>query len=128
MNELKDSKIVWPNACPYHSEHHKDIKELQNELRNKASMDALKDVYDKLGDVGKGKLDKWVFVLYVTSIAVFITIASTAVAFMTNTYIKSSERIVTLEANQHVVMEYFGLKPVKPSEAEGVISHEGDKG
>lgn len=115
-----ETEVMWPHSCPYHRDHHEDIRSIKKELEDAVKKEAIQAVCNKI----KQKLDRWVFVLFVSSMAVFITVASTLAIKVTSTALDEHDRIVMLEANQHIVMDHFGLHPVYDAkEGEEIVKN-----
>lgn len=115
---------MTPHICPFHKDHHDSIHELNKLLRDKATVEALTEACRKIKEVGQIKLDAWVFKLYVASVALMIGIAATAYGWLAVDYVNHRSRSKVLEANQHIILEHYGLRPAKNlKEAEEVMTN-----
>lgn len=105
-------------VCPMHSVHERCMDILKKKVDNRVK----RDTFSHLEGEVESKLDKWIFVLFVTSIAIFITIASAAYGWIAMETIDHKTNIVILQANQEKLMEHFNLTPIKsPEEAKKIV-------
>jgi hypothetical protein len=101
-----------------HDTHDRCINTLKHKVDNRVK----RDTFNHLEAEVETKLDKWIFVLFVTSIAIFITIASAAYGWIAIETINLKTNVVILQANQEKLMEHFDLSPVRSEkEAEKLI-------
>ena len=99
-------------VCPMHKVHEKCMDTLKVKVDRRVKQAS----FDHLECEVEHKLDKWIFVLFVTSIAVFITIASASYGWIAMETINHKTNIVILQANQEKLMEHFDLRPIKNEE------------
>lgn len=101
-------------TCPLHGDHHESIQTLWKKQNGYASKE----------DV-KGKLDKWVFTLFVSSISALVIIASTVFGYVAVEALKSSKHIAVLQVNQNRLMQHFAIPTIEDPETARKILEDG---
>lgn len=110
-------------TCPFHSEQHENIKQLWAKSDNSATKGDIKEVEITL----RGKLDRWVFALFVTSITVIIILAGSLFGYVAVESIESGKSIAILQVNQQRLLDHFNIPAVESaSVAKGIIEKEQD--
>lgn len=95
-------------VCPMHQAHEKCMDTLKRKVDNRVKQSE----FDHLEIEVETKLDRWIFVLFVTSIVIFITIASAAYGWIAMETVQRKADVVLLTANQAKLMRYFDIAPV----------------
>ena len=108
-------------TCPFHNEQREEIHQLWGRADNAVTKEELKEVRVTIG----GKLDRWVFGLFVTSISVLIILAGSIFGYVALDAIESSKNIAILQVNQQKLLRFFDIKPVEdPAIARDIIKKE----
>jgi len=99
-------------TCPFHEGTCKDIEHLMAKSEEHADKKSITSLWSKLDT----KLDKGIFIAYISSIVILISIACAAFGWVASEVVASKTQIAILIVNQSKLLKHFDIAPVKAAD------------
>lgn len=122
--DLPGRRFYDSHTCPFHKEQHESVKALWCKQEGYAT----KHEVEVMGDRVKGKLDKWVFALFVSSITVLVVLAGSIFGYVAVEALQNSRNVAVIQVNQNRLLKYFDIPAVvDPAKAEEILGNGDNK-